>query len=73
MSVSLEMLQAMMQRMLDRLGLVHEDVRDIKNRVTSLETHVAGLHADFAGQSGWIDRVERQLERIERRLDLTDA
>lgn len=31
------------------------------------------LHAAMAGQSGRIDQVENRLERIEKRLDLTDA
>ncbi len=55
------------------MGDVRDDMREVKQRLTSLEVSVATLHGDFAGQSGRIDRVESRLERIEHRLDLRDA
>ena len=61
------------------MGGVRDDMREVKQRLTSLEVSVANLrgevdlHGDFAGQSGRIDRVESRLERIEQRLDLRDA
>ena len=47
------------------------DMQDTKGRLTSLEKQIALLHGDFAGQSEGIDRIDRRLERIERRLELT--
>jgi septal ring factor EnvC (AmiA/AmiB activator) len=55
------------------LGEVRDDVREVKQRLTSLEVSVATVHGDFAGQSGQIDRVESGLKRIEHRLDLRNA
>jgi hypothetical protein len=52
---------------IDRLTSV---VVDLGGRVTSLETKLALLHGDFAGQSERIDRIELRLDRIERRLDI---
>ena len=71
--VSLEMIQAMVQRVLDGQSLLREDVNDVKRRLSSLEMSVAQIHADFAGQSMRIDRLETRLERIDRRLNLGDA
>lgn len=51
----------------DRLA---DDMRDVKARLTSLESQVALLHGDFARQSERIDRLEIRLDRIERRLDI---
>jgi predicted nuclease with TOPRIM domain len=52
---------------LDRLG---DDMRDVKARLTSLESQAALIHGDFARQSERIDRLEVRLDRIERRLDI---
>ena len=52
---------------------LREDMQEMKRRMTSLESQVALLHGDFAGQSSRIDRLEVSLERIERRLDLIPA
>ena len=56
---------------------IKEDVREIKQRLTSLETAVAGLRRDNANlysnvidQQARYDRLAERVERIERRLDL---
>jgi hypothetical protein len=59
-----------MDAKLDQLTM---GVADLGRRVTSLETKVALLHGDFAGQSERIDRVEHRLGRIERWLDIVHA
>lgn len=61
--VSLDMIQAMVQRVLDGQSLLREDMSDVKRRLTSLEMSVAQIHADFVGQS----------MRIGRRLEIADA
>jgi predicted nucleic acid-binding Zn-ribbon protein len=43
-----------------------DDVREIKQRVGSLENQ-------YANMSNQLDRMDFRIERIERRLDLTDA
>ena len=64
---------ALLRRMDAKIDRLTDDIREIKQRVTSLETSVALLHGDFAGQSGRIDRIEIRLERIEQRLGLVEA
>lgn len=66
----LDYLRAQFTRVHARLDQMATDIGEVKYRVTALESQVALLHADFAGQSGRIDRMEARLERIERRLDL---
>ena len=55
-----------MRRFDRKLDTVIEDLRDLKVRMTSVETGLAGVQRR-------IDRVEDRLERIERRLNLADA
>lgn len=62
-----------LQRLQHDMTGLRADMGDVKHRLTLLERGVADLHAAMAGQSGRIDRVENRLERIEKRLDLTDA
>jgi predicted nucleic acid-binding Zn-ribbon protein len=50
-----------------------EDVRELKHRVGSLEREMSQVHVKLAEQSTRIDRLGDRVERIERRLDLTDA
>ncbi len=62
-----------LRRMDAKLDRLLDDVADLKRRMTSVENQVATLHADFAGQSIRIDRIDVRLDRIERRLDLVAA
>jgi hypothetical protein len=48
---------------------MREDVREVKHCVGSLEREVAHVHVKVAELSERVDR----LERVETRLDLTDA
>jgi hypothetical protein len=56
---------------------VHDDMADLKNRMTTLEFSVGNLMSieanHYAGQSARLDRVDARLERIERRLELAEA
>jgi predicted nucleic acid-binding Zn-ribbon protein len=45
---------------------VREDIREVKQRVGSLEHQ-------YVNMSNRLDRMDVRIERIERRLDLTDA
>ena len=62
------------------IGVIRDDVREVKCRLTSLEGAVAGLKrdqaqgdADSADQHARYDRLAERVERIERRLDLRDG
>lgn len=49
-----------------KLDSVADDMRDVKLRMTAVETGLAGVQRR-------IDRVEERLERIERRLELSEV
>jgi predicted nuclease with TOPRIM domain len=60
------------------LGTIKGDVREVKQRLTSLDISVAGLrtesghlYGDLAEQDGRYDRLAERIERIERRLELS--
>ena len=62
------------------IGGIKEDMREIKQRLTSLETAVVGLRRDNANLYGDVidqqaryDRLVERVERIERRLDLAEG
>lgn len=62
------------------IGGIKDDVREIKQRLTSLEAAVVGLRRDNANLYGDVidqqaryDRLAERVERIERRLDLADS
>ncbi len=62
---------------MDRLA---DDVREVRERLTSVELGLAGVRRDIGGLAESdariqvrIDRLDGRLERIEKRLDLIDA
>ncbi|MCB1824391.1 MAG: hypothetical protein KDJ54_07375 [Candidatus Competibacteraceae bacterium] len=62
------------------IGSIKNDVREIKQRLTSLEAAVAGprrdnsnLYGNVIDQHARYDRLVERVERIERRLDLADG
>lgn len=74
---SLELLQAMMQRMLDGQARLTGDVLEIKQRLTTIELQVGNLSATeqshYAMTMQRLDRHEARMDRIERRLELADT
>jgi len=74
--VSLEMLQAMFQRLLDDNATIRTDVRELKQRTGMLERQVGALTGNEAGHyaslSVRLDGVGDRLERIEHRLGLVE-
>jgi hypothetical protein len=52
-------------------GLV-EDFRLFNVRVVATESQVAGLHISDVQQNSEIDRIKARLDRVERRLELTE-
>lgn len=56
---------------------IEHELREIKNRITSLESGVAGIRRDSAhdndkivNQQMGLDHLSERIERIERRLEL---
>ncbi len=46
------------------------DVRDMKERLGIVETHLGNLEVQYASLSNRLDRMDERLVRVERRLDL---
>ena len=70
---TLELLQAMVQRVLDgnrrievKQDRIIDDLSDPKFSTTNIEEPLAGVNRR-------LDRLEMRVERMERRLELTDA
>ena len=47
-----------------KLDRVHDDVKDIKVRMTSVEEALAGVNRRIDRTEGRLDRIERRLERV---------
>jgi hypothetical protein len=50
----------------------NEDVKRLMLRTGVIEQHFASFRVSEAGQNLEIDRIKSRLDRIERRLELTD-
>ena len=48
------------------------DMRMVILRLGSIESHFGGLSISDVGQNAEIDRIKQRLDRVERRLELTD-
>ncbi len=58
---------------------IENEIKEVKHRLTSVESGVAGLRQDGAGtqedryhQQAAIDKIKGRLERIEKRLELVE-
>jgi len=68
-SLVLEYLRRFDRRMSEfdlKLDRIHDDVRDLKIRMTSVEENLVGVQRR-------LDRIEDRIDRIERRLGLVDS
>ncbi|MBZ0140845.1 MAG: hypothetical protein K8H87_13895 [Pseudorhodoplanes sp.] len=56
----------LLRRIDERTERMADDLQDLKVRVTSVEEGLAGVNRR-------LDRLEGRMERVDRRLELTDA
>ena len=77
---SLQLIQAMLQRVLDgqrradeKMDRMLADIGDLKIRMTEIEANLSHVQTGMALINARIDRVETRLDRIERRLELIPA
>jgi len=49
------------------------DMQQVILRLGSIERHVSGLNVSDVNQNAEIDRIKVRLDRIERRLELSDS
>ena len=54
-----------LRRLDEKADRLLDDMREVKQRLSSVEVSVAHLHGDFAAQAGRIDKLENRLDRIE--------
>ncbi|SOB87797.1 hypothetical protein SAMN06297144_2934 [Sphingomonas guangdongensis] len=71
--VSTDLIYAVLQKMQGDLAELKFDMRDLKIRVTAAEEHIGSLVIAVSGTNNRLDRLTDRIERIEARLDLTDA
>ena len=62
----------MLRRIDRRLENIEGDVRDLKVRMTMVEEHLGSSIIAISGVNSRLDRMTERVERIERRLDLTE-
>ena len=70
------MVVAWMRKLDAKIDRIGEDVREIKQRTTTVEHQIAQVVATeashYASLSSRLDRLEQRIDRIERRLDLVE-
>jgi len=50
-----------------------DDMGEVKTAIVALDGHMASTHVQVAGHSSELDRIRARLDRIERRLELSDG
>jgi hypothetical protein len=56
-----------------RVDALTDDMRQAILRLGAIERHQGGMHISEINQNAEIDQIKRRLERVERRLELTDG
>ena len=71
--VSNELIYSVLQKVQTDVSDLKFDMRDIKVRMTLVEEHLGNTVIAISGVNQRLDRMTDRVERIERRLDLTEA
>jgi hypothetical protein len=72
-AVSNDLIYSVLQKMQTDMSEMKFDMRDLKTRMTLVEEHLGHSIIGTSGVNSRLDRIADRVERIERRLDLTDA
>jgi hypothetical protein len=74
-----ELLQTMVQRLLDGVSGLRDDISDVSDRLLSVERAIVSSRRDQANDAEHVAQVQAQMDklagrisRIERRLDLVE-
>ncbi|PIP97280.1 MAG: hypothetical protein COW75_07125 [Rhodobacterales bacterium CG18_big_fil_WC_8_21_14_2_50_71_9] len=62
-----------LKRIQGEMGLMREEMRGIRVEMTGIKQHIGAFMAHEIGQDSDIAALKLRLDRIERRLDLTDG
>ena len=71
-AVTNELIYSVLQKMQGDMSEMKFDVRDLKTRMTMVEEHLGSSIIAISGVNSRLDRLSDRVERIERRLELTD-
>jgi len=71
--VTNDLIHAVSQKMQADMSEFKFDVRDLKVRMPMVEEHLGGSLIALSGVNSRLDRLTDRVERIDNRLDLTDA
>jgi predicted nucleic acid-binding Zn-ribbon protein len=64
---------AHLRRIDQNVGKLVGDMSEVKSTVVALDGHLASFHVQVAGHSAELERINARLDRIERRLELSDG
>jgi len=71
--ISNELIYEVLKQVQQRLGRVDDKVDELKSQMNALRGHMISLQQDTHNIYGVLGRQDTRLERIERRLELSDA
>jgi hypothetical protein len=71
-SVTNELIYGVLQKMQTDMSELKFDMRDLKVRMTIVEEHMGNSLIALSGVNSRLDRLTDRVERVERRLDLTE-
>ena len=71
-AVTNELIYSVLQKMQGDMSEMRFDMRDLKTRMTMVEEHLGSSIIAISGVNARLDRLSDRVERIERRLELTD-
>lgn len=71
--VSAELVYEVLKSMRARLAGVDGKIDELKQDMQAMRSHMIGLQQEISGIHSTLVRHEQRLDRIERRLELTDA
>jgi hypothetical protein len=55
------------------ISTLRRDMRDIKSRLSGIESHMTGYQIESSRHSTCLDELDERVQRIEQRLELRDA
>jgi uncharacterized coiled-coil protein SlyX len=77
--VTNELIYEVLKKMQSDIAAIKEDSREIKSRVTSLESgqamvlqHLGHMSGDIAEQHTRYDRLAERIQRLEKRLEIAE-
>lgn len=71
-SASMELMHDLLKDMRGSLAKLEQGQRLTNERLGAIEHHMAGFHVTVSSHNEEIDTIKERIERIERRLEITE-